>query len=75
MIRREYAPGVAAVQVSGIRKWFEGAGPGSINLGLGQPDLPTPARIGEAAIAAIRDNKTGYTPNAGIPELREALAE
>ena len=46
-----------------------------INLGIGQPDFPTPVNIQEAAIKAIRDGKHGYTPSNGIPELREAVAE
>jgi len=41
---------------------------------LGDLDLPTPENIVEGAFRAIRDGKTGYCPNAGIPELREALA-
>ena len=41
---------------------------------LGDLDLPTPENIVEAAFRAVRDGKTGYCPNAGIPELREALA-
>ena len=41
---------------------------------LGDMDLPTPENVVEAAFRAIRDGKTGYCPNAGIPELREALA-
>ncbi|MDI9634060.1 MAG: pyridoxal phosphate-dependent aminotransferase [Methanolinea sp.] len=62
------------IEISGIRKLFESAGPDSINLGLGQPDFDTPAHIKEGAMAAIREGKTGYTPNMGIPELREALS-
>ena len=46
-----------------------------INLGIGQPDFPTPINIQEAAIKAIRDGKHGYTPSNGIPELREAVSE
>ncbi len=45
-----------------------------INLGIGQPDFPTPENIAEAAIRAIRDGHHGYTPATGIPELREAVA-
>lgn len=45
-----------------------------INLGIGQPDFPTPPHIAEAAIRAIRDGHHGYTPATGIPELREAVA-
>ena len=41
---------------------------------LGDMDLPTPENIVEASFRAIRDGKTGYCPNAGIPQLREALA-
>ena len=45
-----------------------------ISFCIGQPDFPTPVNIQEAAIKAIRDNKHGYTPSAGILELREAVA-
>lgn len=41
---------------------------------LGDINLPTPEIIVEAACKAIENGKTGYCPNAGIPELREALA-
>jgi aspartate/methionine/tyrosine aminotransferase len=41
---------------------------------LGDMDLPTPPNVVEAAFRAVADGKTGYCPNAGIPELREALA-
>jgi len=66
---------VKDIEVSGIRKLFESAGPDSINLGLGQPDFDTPVHIKDAAIQAIRDGKTGYTNNTGIVELREAICE
>jgi len=42
---------------------------------LGDMDLPTPENIVEASFRAIRDGKTGYCPNSGIPQLREALAD
>ncbi len=45
-----------------------------INLGIGQPDFPTPAHIVEAAIKAIKDGHHGYTPATGIKPLREAVA-
>ncbi|MGV7030271.1 pyridoxal phosphate-dependent aminotransferase [Methylobacterium symbioticum] len=45
-----------------------------INLGIGQPDMPTPPHIVEAAIKALRDGHHGYTPATGILPLREAVA-
>lgn len=45
-----------------------------INLGIGQPDFPTPPHIVEAAIKALRDGHHGYTPSTGILPLREAIA-
>jgi aspartate/methionine/tyrosine aminotransferase len=45
-----------------------------INLGIGQPDFPTPKHIVEAAIKALRDGQHGYTPAVGIKPLREAVA-
>tara|TARA_Y100001970_G_scaffold290695_1_gene425349 strand:+ start:6432 stop:7595 length:1164 start_codon:yes stop_codon:yes gene_type:complete len=46
-----------------------------INLGIGQPDFPTPKNIVEAGIKALRDGYHGYTPSNGILELREAVSE
>ena len=45
-----------------------------IDLSVGEPDFPTPAHICAAAEAAIRAGKTKYTPAAGIPDLRKAVA-
>ncbi len=45
-----------------------------INLGIGQPDFPTPPNIVEAAVKALRDGQHGYTPATGILPLREAVA-
>ncbi len=45
-----------------------------INLGIGQPDFPTPAHIVEAARKALADGHHGYTPANGILPLREAVA-
>lgn len=46
-----------------------------INLGIGQPDFPTPDHIVEAAIKALHDGHHGYTPAVGIPALRDAVAQ
>ncbi|HNX17095.1 MAG TPA: pyridoxal phosphate-dependent aminotransferase [Methanoregula sp.] len=70
----QFSPRVKGIEISGIRKIFEAAGPDSINLGLGQPDFDTPQHIKDAAIAAIQSGKTGYTSNTGIPELRDAIS-
>src|ERR1044072_7221194 len=45
-----------------------------INLGIGQPDFPTPEHIVEAGRKALADGHHGYTPANGIPPLRAAVA-
>jgi aspartate aminotransferase len=75
MRQKQCAARVRDIEISGIRKLFESAGPGSINLGLGQPDFDTPRHIKDAAIQAIEEGKTGYTGNMGIPELRTAICD
>src|SRR5690348_1201636 len=45
-----------------------------ISFCIGQPDFPTPSNIQDAAVRAVREGKHGYTPSAGIAELREAAA-
>jgi len=66
---------VEAVSISGIREVFEAAGEDAINLGLGQPDFPTPDHAREAAIEAIQSGAVdAYTSNKGTRELREAIA-
>ena len=51
------------------------AGQDIINLGIGQPDFPTPSNIVDAAAKALRDGHHGYTPANGILPLREAVAD
>ena len=50
------------------------AGKDIISFCIGQPDFPTPIHIQDAAVAAVRGGKHGYTPSAGIDELRAAAA-
>ena len=57
-----------------IRQVFDRALPGSINLGLGEPDLPTPDIIRRTAVKVIQDEQNGYTTHAGLPALRELIA-
>jgi len=62
---------------SGVRKMFNYAQKYSdvINLSLGEPDFDTPQHIIKAAIEAMKKGYTHYTPNAGLIEFREAVAE
>ncbi|MFC6718158.1 pyridoxal phosphate-dependent aminotransferase [Natrialbaceae archaeon GCM10025810] len=70
----EFAARVEQVSISGIREVFEAAGEDAINLGLGQPDFPTPAHARRAAIEAIEAKRTdAYTSNKGTRSLREAI--
>lgn len=62
------------IEKSVIRQVFDRALPGSLNLGLGEPDLPTPDVIRQAAIRVINDEQNGYTSHAGLPALREKIA-
>jgi len=66
---------VEQVSISGIREVFEAAGEDAINLGIGQPDFPTPAHARRAAVGAIEAGDVdAYTSNKGTRELREAIA-
>jgi aspartate aminotransferase len=53
---------------------LQAQGKSIINLGIGQPDFPTPPHIVDAAIKALKDGHHGYTPANGILKLREAVA-
>ncbi len=66
---------VDSIQLSGIRKLFEMATSDSINLGLGEPDFQPPKEAIEGVRRAMEEGKNKYGPTAGIPELREAIAE
>jgi aspartate aminotransferase len=67
----------SSMPVSRIREIMDLAweDPEAIHLEVGEPDFPTPSHIIEAAYEAARAGHTRYAPNAGLPELREALAE
>ncbi|HUP17278.1 MAG TPA: pyridoxal phosphate-dependent aminotransferase [Acidimicrobiia bacterium] len=65
----------ATMAISERAAQLKASGRPTISFGAGEPDFPTPAHIVEAAIAAARDPRYHhYTPNAGLPELREAVA-
>ena len=72
----DFAARVEGISISGIREVFEAAGEDAINMGLGQPDFPTPAHAKEAAKAAMdRGDTDGYTSNKGTLALRGAISE
>ena len=64
-----------AFSVLAKAKALEAEGRGIIHLEIGEPDFETPDHVVEAGCRALRDGYTHYTPTAGIPELREAIAE
>jgi aspartate aminotransferase len=65
----------ATLAVDAKAKALQAAGRPVIGFGAGEPDFPTPDYIVEAAVAAARDPRNHrYTPAAGLPELREAVA-
>ncbi|MFK0689389.1 pyridoxal phosphate-dependent aminotransferase [Mesorhizobium sp. IMUNJ 23033] len=64
----------ASMAASQAAKALRAKGVDVIDLGLGEPDFPTPAHITEAAYAAAKAGQTLYTAAAGTPEVREAVA-
>ena len=54
---------------------LEAQGRNIVHLEIGEPDFDTPAHITDAAVEALRRGATHYGPPAGIPELRQAIAE
>lgn len=70
-------PQVENIPPSGIRKFFDlvSASKDIISLGVGEPDFVTPWHVREACFYSLEQGRTTYTHNAGLPELREAIAE
>jgi aspartate aminotransferase len=65
----------ATLKVDAKAKALKAAGRPVVSFAAGEPDFPTPAHIVDAAVEAARDPKNHrYTPAAGLPELREAIA-
>ena len=65
------------VKISGIRKFYNEVQKvdGAISLTLGQPDFKLPVSIEKGLIDAVKENKTTYTSNAGIVELRDEISK
>ena len=61
--------------ITATAKKLKKEGKDVVTFGAGEPDFPTPHNIKMAAIKAINDNFTYYTPTAGIEELRQAIAD
>jgi aspartate/methionine/tyrosine aminotransferase len=64
-----------AFEVLARAKALEAQGREIIHLEIGEPDFDTPAHIKAAAVRALEEGWTHYTPAAGIPALREAIAD
>ncbi len=65
----------ATMAVASLARALRAQGRDIIDLSAGEPDFRTPDFICEAAIASIQNGQTRYTPPAGLPELRRAIAE
>src|SRR5215467_7549050 len=64
----------ATLAMGAEAKRLKGQGLEVLDFALGEPDFGTPANIQEAAVRAMQAGQTHYTPPAGIPELRQAVA-
>jgi aspartate aminotransferase len=64
----------ATLAMAAEAKRLKAEGQDVLDFALGEPDFPTPPNVQEAAIRAMREGKTHYTPAPGIPELRAAVA-
>ena len=65
----------STLAVSDLANRLRAQGKDVINFGTGEPDFDTPENIKEAAIRAIREGKTKYTPASGLPALKEAVCK
>ncbi|MFZ1298603.1 MAG: aminotransferase class I/II-fold pyridoxal phosphate-dependent enzyme, partial [Saprospiraceae bacterium] len=65
----------ATLKMAQLARQMTAQGHDVINLSLGEPDFDTPDHIKQAAIQAIRDGYTKYTPVAGTQELRQAISK
>lgn len=76
MDRRYLSNRVINLKPSGIRRFFDivATMDDVISLGIGEPDFVTPGPILEAGVRALQEGETHYTSNAGVLELRQALA-
>lgn len=68
---------ITEIKPSGIRKFFDivNTMDDAISLGVGEPDFDTPWRVRDEAIYSLEQGRTFYTSNAGLTELKVAIAE
>jgi len=68
---------VKDIKPSGIRRFFDlvSSRKDVITLGVGEPDFVTPWHVRDAAVYSLETGKTQYTSNAGMPELRDEIAQ
>ena len=64
----------STIAVSTLAKSLAAEGRDIVNLSAGEPDFDTPLFIADAAVQGIKSGRTRYTPPAGLPELRQAIA-
>ena len=72
VVRINVSPTLAVLQEA---ERFKARGADVVDFGPGEPDFPTPNHIKRAAVKALEENKTKYTPTAGIAPLRQAICE
>src|SRR5215470_7911461 len=80
-VKQEIAERISSISVSSTMKVAADAdrlrreGVDVVDFGAGEPDFPTPDNIKQAAIRAIAENFTKYTPAGGTQELKQAICE
>ncbi len=73
--RLQEIPASGTIAISNLVSQMKAEGADVISLSMGEPDFTTPENIIEACCGSLREGFTHYTPSAGIPELRKAIAD
>ena len=73
--RMSNVPESGTVKIGNLVSRLKAEGADIISFNMGEPDFDTPANITEACVRGLEEHFTHYTPSAGIPELRKAVAE
>ena len=75
VLSRDFTKRVLSIQPTGVRKMFDMAGDDVISFGLGEPDFQPPPVAIEEFHKAMLDGRNKYTTTAGLPKLRQVIAE